>query len=338
MKFKHQASMILGGVFTLASMTVFADVDKQISDFAKVNSWYCEQPVNNANALRTKLETDGRLQADSAVPSIFQEQSTGSNIHLMAHQKGCTALVEVSADDKPPLNDIIQALSSRGYKKQSQNIAYSQSSGVKAMVSKTVFDRNGNEAVLLYPMEKNATQQISLTSSNYSLQNTANVKTASSDKVDMHRELAGTKGENGWYQAKSTKGNYTVMMPLKFNDFSIASDKENIRSVEMLATKSNEGIKFLASRTFYKQRGESDKVFNTFSSGEAVPNVPRKTLKFKGYDAVLIEAVDKQQGSSQLIMKVGETLMLLAVEWPLQHSKAAKQLGDAFFNSFTAEK
>lgn len=336
MTFKQHFSSIIGGTLILTSMLASADADKRIADFVKLNSWYCEQPVANADALLKKLQADDRLQADKAHASVYQ-WSDDTSLSLMAHQQGCTTVASLSATDKLSLKETIKALNAKGYKKLSQNVGYSKTSETKALISETVFEKAGSRAVLVYPMDKQGKQQLSLTTANYTVQPTANSNSQASNKVDMHRQMAGTKGKNGWYEARSTHGQFSVLMPLKFNDFTIKGDKEQVRSVEMIGTKSDEGIKFLASRTFYAKPGLAQQFFEKFTSGQAVPKAPRKQLKFKGYDAVLIEAANKKIGTSQLVMKVDDTLVLLAVEWPQQHAKAAKQLGDVFFKSFKAQ-
>lgn len=313
--------------------------DSAIADFVETNSWHCQQSVADPASLIAALQGDTRLQASPATPRIYQRQNTAADIRVLAHRQGCATVAALNADQsKPALNDVLKALSARGYQKQSQNVSYQHNDGVKAMISETVLKRDGHNAVLVYPMDDKGPQQLSLVTAIYQQQRTANTTPAAndSDKVTVHRKQAGSKGKNGWYPAESTKGDYSVLMPLKFNDFTVKSNTDRVRSVEMLGSRSNEGIRFLASRTFYNDAGQAEVVFKKFTSGEVVPEASRKTLKHKGYDAVLMEAAGENKASSQLVMKVGDTLMLLAVEWPLQHAETAKKLGDIFFNSFKA--
>jgi hypothetical protein len=43
--------------------------------------------------------------------------------------------------------------------------------------------------------------------------------------IEMHRTNAGTPNAQGWYQAKSTYGEFSVLMPCPFNDFTVPNFK-----------------------------------------------------------------------------------------------------------------
>jgi len=319
----------------IAAFAAEHEQGKQVDAFVELNSWYCEKLAPNAKKLATNLEKDKRLQAADAHQQYRWKTELG-DLRLMPHKQGCSTITVFQTKNKIVLKDLITALEKRGYQKQSQQLSQAKASNT-GMLSKTVFEQQGRNAVLIYPMDNKGEQEVSLTTANYQQLKTANnvqAQSKGSDNVQMHRKNAGIKSENGWYPAESSQGQYAVLMPLKFNDFSVSSNNANVASVEMLGTKSKEGIKFLASRTFYNKPQLAQNYFDNFVSGKAVPGAPRRSLRHKGYDAVLIETADQQQATSQLVMKVDDTLMLLAVEWPLEHSTAAKQLGDMYFNSF----
>lgn len=337
MRLKQIMAIVFGCSLALGSGSVLANANKQISAFVKLNSWYCEKPVSSASDLAKSFKADNRLQASRAEPGQFTWQAAGETVSLMAHSKGCTTVTQLDGADKLALNPLINALAEHGYKKLSQKVGYGQSNGQKVMVSETVMQHGNHRAVLIYPMDDKGPQQVSLTTANYGMTKTADAPNkVDSDKVEMHRKLAGSKGDNGWYRAKSTKGDFSVLMPLKFNDYTV-NGKGDVRSIEMLSTRSEEGLKFWASRTYYNKAGMAQTLFEKFQNGEAVPKAPRKKLKHLGYDAVLIEASDKQNATSQLVMKVGQTLILLAVEWPVKYNESAKKLGNVFFNSLKAK-
>lgn len=315
--------------------------DRVITEFVEANSWHCHQAAPDQASLNAALKVDSRLKATPSNPQVYRLVNSTVAIMVMAHRQGCVTIAELnSVEPKPSLNDVIKALSTKGYQKHSQNVSYKEKDGIKALVSETVLKRKrkGNDAVLVYPMDDNGPQRLSLVTANYRQQSPAKTPpvAADNDNVTLHRKQAGNKVNNGWYPAQSTKGDYSVLMPLKFNDFSVKSQDDKVRSVEMLNTRSHEGIRFLASRTFYSEPGQAAVVFDKFTSGEIVPETSRKTLNYKGYEAVLIETSGQNTANSQLVMKVGETLMLMAIEWPHQHGKTAKKLGDIFFKSFNA--
>lgn len=317
---------------------VNVEQEQQIAAFVELNSWYCEKAVSNPNELASALAKDERLQSADAHQQ-YQWKKQTSDLSLMPHKQGCSTIAELDIDNKIQLKGLIAALETRGYQKQSQQLSQADTSN-NGMLSKTVFQQQGRNAVLIYPMDKQGLQEVSLTTANYQQLKTENTQQSPSndaDNVKMHRKNAGTKAENGWFPAESSHGQYAVLMPLKFNDFSVSTNNVNVASVEMLGTQSQEGIKFLASRTFYNDSQLAQAYFDNFVSGKTVPGAPRRSLKHKGYDAVLIETADQQKATSQLVMKVDDTLMLLAVEWPVEHSTTAKQLGDIYFNSFKTQ-
>jgi hypothetical protein len=315
----------------LSAPLAYADSMPTTEQFVSLNSWYCEKSVNSADELASKLAQDKRLQYDQN-DNLYALKNSHNAIGIIPHTQGCTTFTLLDDNKKMELGQLVEALQQQGYEKISQDI--STRSG--AMVSQTQFNKDGNTAVLMFPLDKKAKQQASLTTANY--MTSGLIKTAQmpsdNDAVEMHRQNAGEAREDGWYPATSTKGDYSVLVPIKFSDLTVkAEGEEDVKSVEMIVARSSEGIKFLSSRTFYTKPAKATELFQNFVSGKAIPNAPRRSLKFKGYDAVLIENSNQQLATSQLVLKVNNTLMVMAVEWPIVHTKAAKQLGDVFFNS-----
>ena len=92
---------------------------------------------------------------------------------------------------------------------------------------------------------------------------------AAAADLTMHRKLAGTPDPYGWYLAESTRGAFSVMLPVPFNDFTAtttATDEPVLRS-EIVGSTSAEGIKFLASRHYYREVGAAENYFNAFATG-----------------------------------------------------------------------
>lgn len=318
-----------------ASAFVQADTAPTIKQFVSLNNTYCEKPVDDAQKLATKLAADQRLQFDKDT-NLYAVKTSSSQIGIIPHPQGCTTFSTLNNTDIK-LNDLVAALALQGYKKISQDI----STTADGMMSQTSFTKKENNAVLIYPLDKQAKQQVSLTTSNYVASGLIKMAGMPTDKeaVEMHRKNAGIARKDGWYPASSTKGNYSVLLPIKFNDLTVkANDAENVKSVEMLVASSSEGIKFLSSRTFYTEPEKAEGFFQNFVTGKALPEAPRRSLKFKGYDAVLIENSNQQLATSQLVIKAENTLLVMAVEWPIVHTEAAKKLGDVFFNSLEVKK
>src|SRR5688572_10246061 len=104
--------------------------------------------------------------------------------------------------------------------------------------------------------------------------------------LTMHRTQAGEPDSSGWMVAASTDGGFSAQLPLKFNDFTVteADPKSAALRTHVVGAKSQEGIKFTASRIVYRKGADSAKSFfsrfektGTRSSGKrAVDLVERK--------------------------------------------------------------
>ena len=74
--------------------------------------------------------------------------------------------------------------------------------------------------------------------------------------VKVHRTQAGTKDESGWYQAASTEGDFTVSVPIPFNDFTVTVHDPKLGDVRTYGVggKSAEGFEFSAAETPFVER------------------------------------------------------------------------------------
>ena len=73
--------------------------------------------------------------------------------------------------------------------------------------------------------------------------------------MKMRRIQAGEPDASGWRVAASTEGEFSVRLPLKFNDFTIGEgdSKAPMLHTFTVGAKSQEGIKFTATRIVYRQ-------------------------------------------------------------------------------------
>jgi hypothetical protein len=152
----------------------------------------------------------------------------------------------------------------------------------------------------------------------------------------MHRVQAGTPDETGWLTADSTSGRFSVRVPIPFNDFTVEdTDPSSLtRKVEVVGCKSAEGIKFSASRVFYKAQGTSAKQFEKMKSGGGLPNANATPAKVGGHEAVDIAFGDSSVKANQRAILVGEEIYVLIIEWPVQQKALAASLVPIFFDSF----
>lgn len=95
--------------------------------------------------------------------------------------------------------------------------------------------------------------------------------------MTMHRVQAGEPDASGWMVAASTEGGFSVRLPLKFNDFTIAESDPKAPALRtyVVGTKSQEGIKFSATRIVYRNGAESAKrFFSRFEKGQDLGSTP----------------------------------------------------------------
>src|SRR5690348_10895688 len=64
-------------------------------------------------------------------------------------------------------------------------------------------------------------------------------------KLEMHRVGARADDGSGWHLAVSTKGSFSVLLPIPFNDFT-TNDAATGEATYVVGAKSSEGIKFVA--------------------------------------------------------------------------------------------
>lgn len=76
----------------------------------------------------------------------------------------------------------------------------------------------------------------------------ASTSATAQSKLEMHRVGVNVDDGSGWYPAVSTKGSFSVLMPIPFNDF-MTRDPGTDEVSHVVGGKSSEGIKFTAVET-----------------------------------------------------------------------------------------
>ena len=154
--------------------------------------------------------------------------------------------------------------------------------------------------------------------------------------MTMHRLQAGEPDGSGWMLAESTEGGFSVRLPLKFNDFTMAESdpKSPAMRLYIVGTKSEEGIKFMATRVVYRKGAESAKDF--FSRAERGADLkperitPQKVGERRAVDMVLKRTSDI---AYQRTVLLEEDLLVMVVESPRRHNATAHHLATQFFDS-----
>lgn len=69
---------------------------------------------------------------------------------------------------------------------------------------------------------------------------------AAAPKLQMHRQMVQQKDANGLYPAQSTRGHFSVISPIPFNDYTITTEDPNIGTLTMhgIGSKSVDDMEF----------------------------------------------------------------------------------------------
>ena len=159
-------------------------------------------------------------------------------------------------------------------------------------------------------------------------------------KQVVHRLQVGTPVATGWITADSSKGRFTVKIPVPFNDVSIVeTDPSSItQNIEMVGGKSTEGIKFIAIKTFYREKGSAGKQFEKSKTGGGLPSATTQAIQHNGYPAVDIFFSDSKSRLNSRTVLIGEEIFMLSVEWPIEQDSLARPLVRPFLESLNVQK
>ena len=163
---------------------------------------------------------------------------------------------------------------------------------------------------------------------------------AQQPKLEMHRAGVDSKDPSGWHQAVSTKGSFSVRMPIPFNDFTIRSSdpKTGEEVTHVIGGKSTEGIKLSVVEipASAKSAPSFDKMLADFSAkpGNKVSDVQRAT---KGDADTLSFSVGGSQTSAHVrYVRTKSATYSLIIEFPNTHRDDVAAIREEFFNSFKA--
>jgi hypothetical protein len=164
---------------------------------------------------------------------------------------------------------------------------------------------------------------------------------AQQPKVEMHRAGVDSKDASGWYPAASTKGSFSVRMPIPFNDFTVRpsdpkSDPKTGEVTHVIGGKSSEGIKLSAVEIPASDNSAPslDKVLADFSAkpGSKVSDVQRAT---KGdVDTLSFSVSGAQTSTHTRMIKTKAATYVLTIEFPNAHRDDVAAIREEFFGSF----
>jgi hypothetical protein len=163
------------------------------------------------------------------------------------------------------------------------------------------------------------------------------VARAQQPKLEMHRTGVDSKDPSGWHLAVSTKGSFSVRMPIPFNDFTVRSTdpKAGEEVTHVIGGKSVEGIKVSAVEVpaSAKPSPSLDKILADFSAkpGGKVSDVQRAS---KGDVDTLSLSVGGAQTSAYIrYINTKSAMYALIIEFPNAHRGDVDGIREEFFDS-----
>lgn len=158
-------------------------------------------------------------------------------------------------------------------------------------------------------------------------------------KMTTHRQAAGILDDEGWTEASSTLGNYSLKLPGKFNELTLTQQnpKSAVEKAELLTTTTVQRIHFTATRLKFRQ-GKSGAIRQFESIKVAGGKAPYKSIKpmsLNGHAALEAEIEGKNSIAVQRTVLLDDDLFTLIVEYPKAQEAVAQRLAPTFFGSVT---
>lgn len=155
----------------------------------------------------------------------------------------------------------------------------------------------------------------------------------------MHRVAAGTLDESGWTLAKSTEGEFTVKLPVQFNDFTTTESNpaEPVKRTFVVGGDRADGARFMAMRVEYRAGAQAAKQHYAGAklTMERNGNLNQsKDLKFNrmpAWDATSCQ-LTTGCGSFRYVL-AGDSIFMLVVEYPVAKRDDLRGQIDTFFKS-----
>ena len=158
---------------------------------------------------------------------------------------------------------------------------------------------------------------------------------AAQPKLEMHRAGVSADDGSGWHLAVSSKGSFSVLLPIPFNDFT-TRDAATGEATYVVGGKSSEGIKFVAVELAPGAKALPDlaSIPKTLAAtaGNKVSDVKRST---KGDADVLTLTVSNASATLYMrCIQINGVRYTLTTEFPNAYAELVAANKDKFFESF----
>jgi len=159
-------------------------------------------------------------------------------------------------------------------------------------------------------------------------------------KLEMHRTAVNAIDKSGWQPADSSRGGFSVRMPIPFNDFSIRDSDPNSANpvTHTIGGKSSEGIKISVTEVPITPRSKVPSDLGTIpeqigrSPGSKISDVRRDSKG--GVDSISFLASGSATSAYMRTVKTPKAVYSLILEFPNAQRATVDAVKDEFFGSF----
>jgi hypothetical protein len=161
---------------------------------------------------------------------------------------------------------------------------------------------------------------------------------AAKPQMEMHRLQATTPGESGWYLAESTRGSFSVLMPIPFNDYTVtvieSDPKAGITRAYSVGALSAEGLKFAAVETPIvpgKTPQNLDQAQRDLAKDGNVSDIVK--APFLGWPSLSYSQAGPNSGAFFRCVQTDTSYIIAILEYPIARRSAAVQFKSRFLDS-----
>ena len=156
------------------------------------------------------------------------------------------------------------------------------------------------------------------------------------DGMNMHRLRAEVPSSSGWHKAESSLGNFEILMPFPFNDFTIKMPQKDgtVVLTHMVGAESSDKRKY--STTEFVQRPGTKFSLKEFPKnfermGENVQDV--EFFEYEGYSACQFNVSNGKMAAYQRVVVTEKGGFIMIIEFPESIRKNVEPTVDTFFDS-----
>lgn len=157
--------------------------------------------------------------------------------------------------------------------------------------------------------------------------------------TEFHRQDVDALDKDGWQPAVSTKGDFSIQIPVTFHDYTIHADDENVGKmmVHVIAGRSVEGLKFTVTEMPRTPRMKDPQIADIAGDFKNKPGTKVSDLvqgMHDGAERLSFLVTGGKTGAYMQVIKTRTALYTLALEFPNAERELASEVKSGFFDSF----